>query len=842
MKNKESIVNSSDSSEPTQGILGTTHTGGISEPVTIPTGNFNDAIDVSVTKVMHPRDLDSNIKTNQNVYSELDLKGFLARPYSILSSTFSNTDSNTTFSSMGTLASLNTIPYFSNKVSGFMSIRATTVFRLVVNGNPFAQGRYIMAWVPTGGTPNSENHDAWHKMHRYDLCQISQLPHVEIDISRETECILKIPYVSCLSAFPLLLGNQNAGSPGDVIIVPYSKFEGSSGPLYAPFDVFVSYEDVEFGPPMVPQSDMRGLRGGKRVVRGAAESEQESQSIGPLSAGLRDLAIAGRQFARIPMLSSVAETASWAADLASGVASAFGLSNPAILAPAVRVVGRIQPFATNADAGDTSMPLSLYSRNAVEVLPGLAATDMDEAAIDYVKKIFAYYTKFDWATTDSAGAVLQQIPCDVSKYFNSYSANGTSILTMAPITFLASLFKQYRGGLLFRFKVVCTTFHTGRLMVSLNPTYSGMPSSTPSVANTAYVFREVVDLRNGTEFCIAVPFIALQPYLPTTGSGYTTFANLQVQVMNSLVCPSTVPTTIRVIVEVAGAPDLEYAVPGFTALQPIVPYGLQSNLDFNDDLLDDIFSEQSVDFPANVKCLFDHVIGGAEIREDSDMAARICVGEKVTSLLALAKRSTIIQFPGTPGVYNQFTIDPFAWATAIGTTATTKINAREYVDYVGLFSSVFALQRGGVRIRTSPHTTSNTGATIVKTQLIAQNLDSAPYTGVTYNNVTYATYRFAPESKDLLSHTGGAEVFCAQYTPYHARASAGEMYATSTAGHPQVFYGYAGVSNQNLVILNDGTSGPMVDIFRAAADDFQLSMFTCIPTLVNADYARGITP
>lgn len=840
----QSVPDFSDSNLNTASNMIVYHAGDIPIADEVPKGNFNDAIDVGIAMVSHPVELARQLKTQQSITTEAHIKDFLRRPRQVYSNHFQSSDTSTTYPALQTMAYLNSDDYFYSKVKGFQAIRATTVVRLIVNGTRFCMGRYIMAWIPSGGTSASANLTPWIGMHRYDLTQITQLPHVEIDIARDTEVILKIPYVSSTMHYPISSGNTYLGSPGTVILVPYVAFLSATGPTNAPFDVFVSYEDVELGTPMVPQSSdfISNKRGKTKVIR-PLEVEQYSQNIGPLSSALRSISDAGTVLKRIPMISAVAETASWAADVAAGVALAFGLSKPANLAPANRVTNKVQPYAVNSDTADNCMPLSVTARNAVEALPGLAGTDIDEMSIDYLKSIFAYTSTVTWSYAYAPDIVLANFACNPANFQNTYTAGSRTLYTMPPIGFLSNIFRQYRGGLMFRFKIVCTEFHTGRLMVTFNPSSIATSAANPNNADSSYTLREIVDLRDGNEFCVCVPFVAITPYLMTSGNS-ASFGNLCLRVINPLTQPDTVPNFVQILVEVAGAPDLEFAVPSYTDLQPCTNFGLQSSEEFDREF--EIYEDQvgGDDFPPNSKCLFDHVIGGSSLPVDSDLGARICVGEKILSLSSLLKRNTLLQWVATTPAINTFmTFCPFSWSTYYATSSTTQQNCDLTVDYFGLFSSIFALNRGGVRIRTVPFDNPEvTNKFVTRCSLLNNDSNAPNYTGSTSAAVTYSPPRFAPTVSELVRQTYGVEVFVPMYSQYHTRSSASCMYANSTAGAPQISFGDVGAPASILTFQNDGTTGtPSLIFYRSGADDAQFGMFVSIPLFVRIDVSRGET-
>ena len=88
-----------------------------------------------------------------------------------------------------------------NKLDGFASFRATAVIRLQVNSQPFQQGRLLMAAIPmpTLIAPR-DTYIARHISH------LQAVNHVQLDINKQSEVTLRIPFVSPFNAYDLIHG------------------------------------------------------------------------------------------------------------------------------------------------------------------------------------------------------------------------------------------------------------------------------------------------------------------------------------------------------------------------------------------------------------------------------------------------------------------------------------------------------------------------------------------------------------------------------------------------------------------------------------------------------------
>jgi len=157
--------------------------------------------------------LDSGLLSNASTGFYQDIAEFLAKPYPLYNGTFSGTDNSGTFPLTDCLTNFFTHPIYSNKVSGFLGIRATFVLRLQVNAERFQQGRYLLCFAPLMTNSASGYPGSLPRLTqvRATPTNVTQLPKVELDLNCDTEAILEIPYVSPYSHYNLLTGVGDHG-------------------------------------------------------------------------------------------------------------------------------------------------------------------------------------------------------------------------------------------------------------------------------------------------------------------------------------------------------------------------------------------------------------------------------------------------------------------------------------------------------------------------------------------------------------------------------------------------------------------------------------------------------
>lgn len=400
----------------------------------------------------------------------------------------------------------------SPKFSGNLLWRATIVLKLQANASRFQTGRYILAWMPTCGTLFTDaGAQALYRMHSCNLMQITQLPHVEIDLAKETSVELRIPFMSMYPFHDIKSTGSSMGL-GAAFIFPYMKLSAGSGNTTCPYVVWAHFEDVVLSGPTVAQSSQPGIMGSINVAQPLPSDKKRAQTEN------------------------------------------------------VRYHRSNVPYAASTDMHSLSNSLALTQNNNIAMSVG-QGDGLSVTSIDYIKSRYAYFTGFVWSATSTVDTQLfaqNHNPLITATY-----GKGT---TYTPVGFLMSNFKLWRGSLKFRFKLVKNEFYSGRLGVMYIPTFRQSAVPVQKSGATEYAFREIVDIRDTSEFEVQVPYISPEVFTSSTDNvGW-----LVVDVIDPLVAPSSVDQNITVLVEVAGGDDLQFQYPMPIDRRPYAPITVQS--------------------------------------------------------------------------------------------------------------------------------------------------------------------------------------------------------------------------------------------------------------------------
>jgi len=569
-----------------------------------------------------------------------------------------------------------------NKLQGIQGLRYGLEFHIVVNATRFASGRYGMYFVYTGGS-EQQNAGPWFNAHARSFVQRSQLPHVEFDLACDTSATLKIPWVNSLlftplSTFTKTVSNVDTRVQGDLgffFIAPVTNnTQLRPSTESAKFTIYYRFTDITLvGASSIPQMD--------------AHFEAKSKNAGPVESMAKKISRLSNVMGRVPLLSAFAGTTKWAADITADAASVFGFSKPTNDSTHMRVKRKPIAGVANVDSLDNSDHISLFTTNQVANDPSFSGTEVDELDLSSFVQRWTMLLDSNWIGTNLSGDVLYDLSLSPGAMTRTSLVGSETVYDHSHMAYISSLFEYWRGSLVFRFTFVKTEFHSGRIEISFLPVYND--NSTGTVV-PEFLHRDIVDIRYNSTITLKIPYTSPANYLPTgwsKSSGYgRSFGRLQVRVLDPLVNPTSVSSTVPILVEVCAGDDLEFAYP--RQIEQVCVSGLQPQM--------------------NDCSITEKMIGNTQSKPPTLAYANSSIGEKITSMRQLLKRftSTVNRVtpvngstPPVPLTGNRYEIRPFVVTWAIRQTPVGDLYTSQTPDLFSQLGAMFALYRGGVRIK-----------------------------------------------------------------------------------------------------------------------------------------------
>lgn len=731
-----------------------------------------------------------------------NIKDFLGRPSVVATGIITPTQvRGDVVQSLNLPQDLLSIPMYREKARGFLSFRATVNLRFQANAQRFQQGRLFITYFPQANV-NAKKF----AVVQPSLTLSTQLPRVDFDFATDSDVALTIPYVSATLGW-----NQatSTGEMGTYQVRIYSPLVSPGGAAAVDWTLWAWFTDVELDfPTFTSQSGM------PRQAKKTTPSEMEAR---PISTLFKKVSAAANIFTDVPLLSSMAGTVSWVSNILGNTAAAFGFSNPDTAnTTALRHMNLAHDIA-NVNAIGGSVSLGLLSDNKVQPLPGFAGTDVDEMSFAYLAKIPSYIQNFSWTTVQTATTSIFTKQLNITNMITSAPGNN-NVIYPTPMCYIANMFKYWRTGFTFTFKFVKTEFHSGRLML----VYAPGAFAAPAFADTRFCYREILDLRESNEFTITIPYVATLPYMTMEDSIFgfgDDIGSITLYVLNPLVAPTTVSSSIDVIVEVCADDTFEVAVPRNVSYTPVMyvpgtgtptnqiphpgPTQFESQA-LGEDVQD---GEKTATFMEQAPS-----ITGLRTNDGGISAAANCIGEKIVSLRSLAKRAApIIDSGAATNLITAFRPKIVALDNLSDTVTTAAVFA---LDYISMIAPLYNYQRGGLKF----HAYAVNGSdTYLRAGLAPNNLGTSPILRVVAASVEVSS------NNSLAIHTGpliagGLSFTVPQYSRTHC-----EMYRLYTAGSTLTTDIYC--SDLRVFIRGNSVSGN-TKILRQAADDWACGFFT----------------
>jgi hypothetical protein len=518
-------------------------------------------------------------------------------------------------------------------------------------------------------------------------------------------------------------------------------------------------------------------------------------------------AVLANNLTAIPMLAPIAAPAFWALSAARAAAESLGWSKPTQSEPpTVHAVGSSY-YSINVNAPDNSAPLSYSVDNKLQLLTDASEMGYDEMSFNYIKQKWSYVNDFQWNDANTSGQKIFDKNVSPFTMVETSVVGARTAYTCPPSAIFHRFFEQYRGAFEFQVTLSKTGFHTGTLAFVFIP---GLQPVAPSYADTAYMYRVIVDVQEGDSFIFNCPDLIPQGYKYCNEP----IGKFCIYVVNPLRAPATVSSIVDVMIEVRGGPDLTYGIPIAFSGVPLVPQGVLTEYDKHD------------------LC---KSLGASEHNTQVIKHASLCHGEVMQSFTQILKSEYLYLIKPLSTLYNDgFSLATHKfcgarWDTTAGPAYTSPPIGGDIVSFV---SQWFLLHRGAMRYRLSQvadggdlanyrstllrlsESTNDVIKTGVGTQWYAQLAGGAP-AGVTKTS--------------RLFQMPGVNGSCPVQAPFYCKYRHGlnKIDATNNGTVINLF------SNNQSIGYYVTTPGSL-NVGRTIGDDFQFSYFLGIPVFIDS--------
>jgi hypothetical protein len=371
------------------------------------------------------------------------------------------------------------------KYSNFSFCRATLCLRVVVQGQPFAAGKLILAATPIPLTDyNVTSTSTTLKVIKQGSKVNSQIvPHLDIDPSKSDTYELKLPICTLSGAYSIK--GPSTGSYRLELIVFNALFSGTAVAASANICVYMHLEDV----------DMEGIT---LTSSAFVEEKKEGGTLSAIAKGSAVISnVAGKVF---PVLSPFTTLFSTVAGAAGDVLAFFGYAKPPQVENWAPILNRFTDNYTQFDGKSTSQVLAGSATTSLGISPLYGGGKGDDMSLIHIASIPGLVHQGTIAPAAGAGSLITSLALNPCAFMTD--AGGRGVTPLAGVTIP---FDYWVGDLIVEVEVIASVFHRATIMVAWDPVATaGLPPDFEDAVQTLKNVTIAVSGRSNTK--IRIPF------------------------------------------------------------------------------------------------------------------------------------------------------------------------------------------------------------------------------------------------------------------------------------------------------------------------------------------------
>lgn len=465
--------------------------------------------------------------------------------------------------------------YFSNaaiqkKIDNFAYFRGNLHLKVVVNASPFYYGAMLMNYTPTPSYLQPIDN-----AHVTALVPQSQKPHIWIDLRTNMGGELTLPFIWPYN-YCKLTSAASVAILGRMRNITYYQLASANGASTngVTIQVYAWMEDLE----LCGNTVRLALQAKTGVVK-------DEYGTGPISKPATALANWASYLTNVPVIGTYAKATQIGASAVSSVAGLFGWSK----VPVIEDVKPVKPLffheLASAHLSQPTSKVTLDPKAELSVDPRIVgpSNGEDELSISNIVQKDSFLFQTTWATNMAPDSLIANIHVTPGLMQIGSPTSTVYTLGFTPMAYLAEMFANWRGDIIFTFKIICSQYHRGRLRVHWDPVGSWY---TIDVSNRN--LTKIIDIGETTEVEFRVPYLQYAMWLKTpdlVSNNYSTsvdtgFADgyhngdLTIRVLNNLSAPIDT-ASVSFMCFVRGAENLEFANPR-SLNNKIQPYVVQA--------------------------------------------------------------------------------------------------------------------------------------------------------------------------------------------------------------------------------------------------------------------------
>lgn len=497
-------------------------------------------------------------------------------------------------------------PKVAEKLSTFKMMHATMHVKFLINGSPFHYGRVFIGIRPTRYDNNTSNVDmqtlvpTTNYYSDYGVPGVrssyvartlySSRPHVFLDPQTNQPAHIAWPFFAGTNWIDLTL-DESYDRMGRLEIWELNQLKIATAATAdnVTISALAWLEDVTLtglthkDPVQMQSSKPKGKKNKSKTTlsNNTTKANDEYHADGAISAPASVVATAAGYFTEIPYIGRFAKATQMAAGTVGDIAKLFGFSKPVNLSDINFM--RPMPYGNlaNVVGSDPIIKLTVDPKQELTVDPAtVGLPGDDQMAIGYIIKKEAWVDTIPWSQAVLANRKLYSAA--VLPIFGPATNPGdpdVAVLWQTPLSFASRPFQYWSGSIKYRFQIVASQFHRGRIAIQYDPSPdAGFTSTTvPPPMNERYT--RVVDISVERDFTIEIKWSQVEAYrfvndepvanrwatIGAVGSGISTDINrtngrFEMYVLNELTSPLD-DADVEINLYISAGDDFELKAP-----------------------------------------------------------------------------------------------------------------------------------------------------------------------------------------------------------------------------------------------------------------------------------------
>lgn len=487
--------------------------------------------------------------------TDLGLEKFLARPVKIATYQWG----------VGSVFSQSIDPwtaFFENKrvgnrISNYNLLRVDRMkIKVVINGNPFLYGRVMVNY-----RPYEVYDESWLPTSDAKFVQKSQMPKIFLDPTTSQGGEMSLPFFFHRNYLNVPDGDWSQLGVLEFDLLNLLRHANDTSESVT-ISVFAWVEGVSM-------SVLTGVNASGLIAQ-AGEETDEANSKGFISGPATSVAKLARSLTTVPGIGKFAMATDVTSTAIAGMAKVFGYSRPNLTAEPHRFIGRTTGNLAVGTLPVNEEKITLDDKQELSIDPRISGIGPEDTMnILTIAKKESYLCRFGWAESSPPETLLYNLR--VSPMLYASEGASPKAYCLPALATAAMPFEFWTGTINFRFQVVCSAFHKGRLKLVYDPQY--LPSDTEYNVQSL----EIIDISEKNDFTVSISLGQDRTLLDVNfdsindghaASRFVSFGSgsngvLGVYVVNELTTPNAVvPNDVEVNVFVSAGDDFEVFVPG----------------------------------------------------------------------------------------------------------------------------------------------------------------------------------------------------------------------------------------------------------------------------------------